>query len=93
MSLVHKSAQAIKNLYQWPSELAQYLHISTICGHELLIDVGSSLSYTAFWGVHAAATPDLQQRSTEREKEGELIHSFKFYLTSLYNLCSIYAVS
>lgn len=70
MSLVHKSVQVIKHLHQWPSELAQYLHISTICGHELLIDVGSSLSYAAFWGVHAAATPNLQQRGTERERRG-----------------------
>ena len=40
--------------------VAQYLHISTICGHELLIYVGSSLSYTALWRVHTAPTPYLQ---------------------------------
>lgn len=55
---VHKSAQAIKQ---------QYLHISAICGHELLIDVGSSLSYTAFRGVHTATTSYLQQTGRERE--------------------------
>lgn len=87
---VHKSAQAIKQ---------QYLHISAICGHELLIDVGSSLSYTAFRGVHTATTSYLQQTGRERERQRQGIQrqlepnlQIKI-LFHLILLCSIYAVS
>ena len=38
---------------------SEYLDISAICGHELLIDVGPSLPDVALWRIHTAATPYL----------------------------------
>lgn len=42
-------------------EIHVYLNISAICGHELLVDVRSSLTNGTFWRIHTAPTANLQK--------------------------------
>lgn len=39
-----------------------YLDIGAICGHELLVDVRSSLTNSTFRRIHTASTADLQKK-------------------------------
>lgn len=49
----------------------QYLHIGAISRHELLVDVWSSFSHVAFWGVDTAATSNLKQKYSDKHRPYE----------------------